>query len=148
MKISRFIPLFLSAAVLLTVSCRDHSGDDGPKYPYLVVTSADGSVIAADAPALSVKLNGKTAVYSEMGYERGNGNTPHYDWQIDDGEWRQYTALDGLIITRVGVHNNIALQNAMFNISFAGNDISPGSEVKLRIRDETALSRTVTFLVE
>lgn len=141
MKKGIYITLFIALAGILA-SCK--KSDD---KPYIYFSNVGGDAITATTP-IPAALNSTVVIHMKAGYERSEGNNLDYEWKIDDGHYKQYSALDGLDITTLGRHNNLRIEEATLDIAFSDEVMDSGSHVSVRVRDQTGLSRTLTFVVE
>ncbi|GEM_PF-6327666 len=71
-----------------------------------------------------------------------------YQWKIDDGDFSQYSAFDGLNIISLGVRNNLDTERATLDIHFSDEIVRSGSTVIVRISDMYTLSSQLTFNVK
>lgn len=141
MKTIKSICLITFLALLLS-----ECGKNEDEKPYIILKDTSGQTLTATN--IPVGLNTTFRVYVEIGYERFKDNNIDYDWKIDQGEFTQYSAFDGLNITMLGSYNNLRLEDATLDVTFGDDIVSAGSQVAIRIRDRKNLSRTLTLIVE
>lgn len=129
----------LSAAALLLGGCK--KSDDSP---YILFWGEDSKWIET-TENIPVTLNETFVLRSEIGYE----DTPKYEWRVDDGEFTQYSSLDGLNITTLGSHNGLSIQKATWTLDFSDERLESGSKVAVRLSSAgDDLTRTLVFEVK
>ena len=130
---------FLSAVVVLFSACKTDDEHD----PYIVFWSQDGKWIET-TENIPVQLNGTFVFRSEIVYK----GESKYEWKIDDGEFEQYSSVDGLNITTIGTYNGMKLQKATWTLDFDDEIVEPGSIITIRLSDMPDLIRTLSFQVQ
>lgn len=133
----------MATAIALT-ACHRKTDD---LSPYIIFTNAAGEMLTSSSE-IPAALNNTVRIMADIGYERTEGNNIDYDWKIDDGEFKQYSSLDGLVITTLGSRNNLRIEKATMDITFSDDIVGTGSTVTIRVEDQTSISRSLTFRVE
>lgn len=136
----------LSILLLVLTIFSACSSDDDFSYPYIIYKNSSGQVLNP-AQTIQVEYNSTYRINAEIGYHDFSGNQLRYEWRIDNGNFKQYSAFDGLNITTLGRYNNLSTVKATLDITFT-DEIQPGSTVIIRIRDTDSLAKELKFSVD